>query len=174
LLRKYVAYAQRILPKLTDEAINEIKNFYVHLRNQSVHSDKDIKPIPITARQLEAIIRLSEACARIRLSDKVTAGDALKAIELLKYSLMEVGYDEQTKTFDIDRIGGMPTAKRSKIVTIRDAIGRLQAKMGKLIPLEELQKELPEMQLHDMEEAISELKKKGDLFEPKHGYIQLT
>jgi replicative DNA helicase Mcm len=174
LLRKYVAYAQRLNPKLTDEAIDEIKGFYVKLRNQSVHSDKDIKPIPITARQLEAIIRLSEACARIRLSDKVTGGDALKAIELLKYSLMEVGYDEETKTFDIDRIGGMPTAKRSKIVVIRDAIGRLQAKMGKLIPIEELLKELPEVQPNDVEEAIFELKKKGDLFEPKHGYIQLT
>jgi replicative DNA helicase Mcm len=174
LLRKYVAYAQRLNPKLTDEAIDEIKGFYVKLRNQSVHSDKDIKPIPITARQLEVIIRLSEACARIRLSDKVTGGDALKAIELLKYSLMEVGYDEETKTFDIDRIGGMPTAKRSKIVVIRDAIGRLQAKMGKLIPIEELLKELPEVQPNDVEEAIFELKKKGDLFEPKHGYIQLT
>ncbi len=174
LLRKYVAFAQRLSPKLTDEAINEIKNFYVHLRNQSVSTDKDIKPIPITARQLEAIIRLSEACARIRLSEKVMASDAKRAIDLLKYSLLQVGYDEETKTFDIDRIGGMPTAKRSKIVLIRDAIARLQAKMGKLIPMEELQKELPDMQPHDMEEAISELKKKGDLFEPKHGYIQVT
>lgn len=174
LLRKYVAYAQRLSPKLTDEAINEIKGFYVRLRNQSIHSDKDIKPIPITARQLEAIIRLSEACARIRLSDAVTANDAKRAIELLKHSLMEVGYDEETKTFDIDRISGMPTSKRGKIVSIRDVIARVQTRVGKLIPLEEIQKELPDMSSHDIEEAISELKKKGDLFEPKHGYIQIV
>ena len=39
ILRKYIAYAQRLKPKLTDEAVNEIKNFYIKLRNQSIQVD---------------------------------------------------------------------------------------------------------------------------------------
>ncbi|MEK6824973.1 MAG: LAGLIDADG family homing endonuclease, partial [Nanoarchaeota archaeon] len=149
LLRKYVAYAQRLSPKLTDEAVSEIKNFYVHLRNQSVSTEKNIKPIPITARQLEAIIRLSEACARIRLSDTVKASDAQRAIDLLKYSLMQVGYDEETKTFDIDRIQtGITANTRNKIMIVRDALARLESKVGQLIPVEELKKEIGDKLAH--------------------------
>lgn len=175
LLRKYIAYAQKHTPKLTDEAVAEIKNFYVRLRNQSVQTDKDIKPIPITARQLEAIVRLSEACARVRLKDSVDASDARRAIELLQRSLRQVGYDEETKTFDIDRISGMPSSRRGKIIAVREAIARLEAKLGKLIPLEELEKEVGEKASRmEIEDAISELKKKGDIFEPKSGFIQIT
>lgn len=175
LLRKYIAYAQRYNPKLTDEAVAEIKNFYVKLRNQSTNSDKDIKPIPITARQLEAIVRLSEACARVRLSESVTATDARYAIELLKRSLMQVGYDQETKTFDIDRIGGIPSGQRNKIVLIRQSIAKLEGVMGKLIPIEEIERDLGETVTKlDIEEALLELQKKGDIFRPKPGYIQKT
>ncbi|MEK6899204.1 MAG: minichromosome maintenance protein MCM [Nanoarchaeota archaeon] len=174
LLRKYIAYAQRLLPKLTDEAADEIKTFYVSLRNQSIRTDADIKPIPITARQLEAIIRLSEAHARMKLSNKVTREDARQAIRLLKASLMEVGYDEDTKTFDIDKITtGISTSKRGKIVAVKEAISRLELKIGKLIPLEELERELGEtFNKDDLDEAVNQLSKSGDIFRPKQGYIQ--
>ena len=53
-LRKYIAYAkQKIKPVLTDEAIEEIKDFYIRLRSQPANADSGIKPIPITARPLE-------------------------------------------------------------------------------------------------------------------------
>lgn len=176
LLRKYIAYAQKYNPKLTDEAVEEIKNFYVKLRNQSTNTDKDIKPIPITARQLEAIVRLSEACARVRLSETVVSADAKRAIELLQRSLRQVGYDEDTKTFDIDRIAtGITSSRRGKIVAVREAIAKLESRLGKLIPLEEIERELGEKVTKiEIEDAISELKKKGDIFEPKHGFIQVT
>src|SRR3989339_2251477 len=62
LVRKYVAYAkQKFKPKLSDEAADEIKQFYLKIRNQSTRTDSETKPIPITARQLEGIIRLAEA-----------------------------------------------------------------------------------------------------------------
>jgi replicative DNA helicase Mcm len=175
LLRKYIAFAQKHNPKLSDEAVSEIKNFYVHLRNQSASSDKDIKPIPITARQLEAIIRLSEACARVRLSDQVTRVDAKKAIDILKRSLMQVGYDEESKTFDVDRITtGITASKRSKIITVREIIGMLESKIGKLIPIEEIQKAIGDkLTPVEFEEAIDSLLKPGDfIFQPKKGYVQ--
>ncbi len=174
LLRKYIAYAQKLSPKLTEEAAEEIKNFYVSLRNQSISSDSDIKPIPITARQLEAIIRLSEACARVRLSDKVTPEDTKRAIDLLKYSLTQVGYDEETKSFDIDKITtGISSSKRGKIVSLKDTISSLESRYGKLIPLEDLQKEVEDkMTEAELEEAIDQLTRSGDIFRPKKGYIQ--
>ncbi len=175
LLRKYISYARRSCkPKLTEGAVEEIKEFYVRLRNQSTKADTEIKPIPMTARQLEGIIRLSEAYAKMRLGKEVTRDDALKGIELMRASLTQVGYDEENQSFDIDKITtGITSSKRSKILTVREAIAQLESRMGKLIPMEELQKIL-EGKINDLEleEAITQLSKSGDIFKPKKGYIQ--
>tara|TARA_Y100000310_G_scaffold162731_1_gene162673 strand:- start:3998 stop:6073 length:2076 start_codon:yes stop_codon:yes gene_type:complete len=175
LLRKYISYSkQRFNPVLTDEAVKEIKEFYVNLRNQPSFSDVAVKPIPISARQLEALVRLAEANARIRLSKKVTKKDAKVAIELMKFYLMQVGYDEETKTIDIDRVGGvMPASQRGKINVLREAIEALENKLGKLIPYEEILKELDgKMKEAEIEEAVDKMVRAGDLFRPRKGYIQ--
>jgi len=177
ILRKYIAYAkQKFQPKLTDEAIEEIKEFYVRLRNQSVKISESsgVKPIPITARQLEGIIRIAEARAKMRLSNEVKREDAKKAIELVKTSLTQVGYDEETQTFDIDRVTtGISSSKRGKILLVRDTISQLESKMGKLIPLEELEKELHgKISSDELNDALTQLSKSGDIFKPKRGFIQ--
>ena len=175
IFRKYVAYAkQKAQPVLTTEAVDEIKKFYVELRNAPVSVEGVVKPIPISARQLDALIRLSEASAKARLSKKVKKEDAKIAIELMKYYLMQVGYDQETKTFDIDRIAtGISTSQRGRIILVREALSRLESRMGKLIPVEELQKELAEkISKEDIEEGIQKLKQTGDIFEPKKGYVQ--
>ncbi len=175
LLRKYIAYAkQKITPKLTDEAINEIRNFYVNLRNTPVAFDQPSKPLPISARQLEALVRLSEASAKLRLSNKVEKKDAKIAIDLMKYFLMEVGYDPETKTFDIDRIAtGVSTSQRGKIMLVKEAIEKLEGRLGKLIPIEELKKELEEkISDNDLESALDKLTQAGDIFHPRKGYVQ--
>ncbi len=174
LLRKYIAYARKkVKPKLTDEAANEIREFYITIRNKTVNSS-ELKPIPITARQLEAIVRLSEACAKVRLSTHVTVEDTKRAISLLKFSMMQVGFDEETQSFDVDRIAtGIPTSKRGKIITVRETISRLEASMGKLIPVEEIEREIGDKLTKDeLEDSINQLAKAGDLFKPKPGYIQ--
>ncbi len=176
ILRKYISYARkRVKPRLTDEAVAEIKDFYITLRNQSTQeSDSGIKPIPVTARQLEAIVRVSEACAKIRLSDTVTTDDAKRAIDLLKFSLMQVGYDEETKTFDIDRVTtGITSSKRNKILTMKDTISQLENRVGKLIPIEDLKEAVGDrMSESEFDEAIDQLSKNGDIFRPKKGYVQ--
>jgi len=176
LLRKYIAYAkQRFQPLLTEEAIKEIKDFYVNLRNAPTGMPEGVvKPIPISARQLDALIRLSEAAAKLQLKKKVTREDAKLAISILKYYLMQVGFDQETKTFDIDRIAtGVSTSQRSKIIVVREAIARLEGRMGKLIPVEELQKELEEkITKEEIEDSIQKLKQTGDIFEPRKGYVQ--
>jgi len=175
LFRKYIAYAkQKVNPKLTDEAVDEIKKFYIELRNAPVSAEGVIKPIPISARQLEAMVRLSEAAAKTRLHKKVRREDAKLAIEIMKYYLMQVGFDQETKTFDIDRIAtGVSTSQRGRIILIREALSRLESRMGKLIPIEEVNKELEEkMGKGELEEGIQKLKQTGDIFEPRKGYIQ--
>ncbi len=177
LLKKYVSYSrQKGRPRLTDEAIEEIKNFYVGIRNRSARADSEIPIIAITARQLEGIVRLSEAYAKIRMNEEVTKDDVKMAIELLTFSLRQVGYDEETKTFDIDRVTtGITSSKRGKIIIVRDTIAQLESKLGKLIPLEELEKALADRitQL-ELEEALEHLSKSGDIFKPKKGFIQKT
>ncbi|MBW6442197.1 hypothetical protein K0A97_00225 [Patescibacteria group bacterium] len=177
LFRKYVAYTkQKINPALSDEAVEEIKKFYVELRNMPVSSEGSIRPIPISARQLQALIRMSEAAARMRLSEVVAIEDAKRAIEIMKYYLTKVGYDYESKTFDIDRgTGGMPASQRNKVFIVRDTITNLENKIGKMIPLEELQKELEgKLTKDEIEEALTKLDISGAIFKPKRGYVART
>lgn len=177
LFRKYIAYAkQKFSPKLSEDAIKEIKEFYVDLRNKPVASESAMRPIPISARQLQALVRMAEASAKMRLSTTVTKNDAKEAIELMKYYLMQVGYDYESKTFDIDKATtGITSSKRSKILNVLHLITELEDRLGKMIPFEELEKELQgKMVTQEIEEAIVELKKRGDLYEPRKGYISKT
>lgn len=176
LLRKYIAYARKTChPRLTDEAITEIKSFYITLRGQSSKTDSaGVRPLAITARQLEGIIRLSEACAKARLSDEVQKKDARQAIDLILYSLQQVGYDEETKTFDIDRITtGITASKRGKIIIVREALAKLETTHGKMIPEEAIERELEgKVSPLELEDALNQLAKSGDLFKPRKGYVQ--
>jgi len=174
LLRKYIAYArQRINPKLTDGALEEIKDFYLKMR-KSGGGEGGIRTIPISARQLEALVRLSEASARTRLDDRVTRKDAKKAIELLDYCLSQVGFDRETGKIDIDRIAtGIGASQRSHVLILKDIISELETKLGKSIPIEELVAEAKNRGLDEdkVEEALERLKRSGDIFEPRRGHL---
>ncbi|MBU2503731.1 MAG: hypothetical protein KJ879_01625 [Nanoarchaeota archaeon] len=177
LLRKYVAYSkQRIKPVLSAESVNEIKKFYVDLRNMPVSSDSALKPIPISARQLQALIRMSEASAKMRLSETVDIEDSRRAIDIMKYYLMQVGYDYESKTFDIDRgTGGMPASQRNKVFVVRDTITNLESKIGKMVPVNEIEKALEgKMTRDDIDDAITKLDISGTIFKPKKGYVSRT
>jgi replicative DNA helicase Mcm len=78
-------------PKLTKEAINKIKEFYIKIRNPPIEKDSDIIPVTITARQLSSIVKLTKAHAKIRLSAQVTEEDVTKVLEILKQSLCQIG-----------------------------------------------------------------------------------
>ncbi len=175
LLKKYVAYVrQKIHPKLTQGAIDEIREFYVTLRNSGSSGDEGIRPIPISARQLEALVRLSEGSARVRLSQKVTRSDARKAISILRYCLMQVGFDHETGQIDIDRIStGIPASTRNKIVIIREIINEIEARGKKVIPIEDIMAEATEKSITEaqVEEIIEKLKREGEVYEPRRGWI---
>ena len=141
-LRKYIAYAkQKIIPRLSNEALQEIKEFYLTMRS-SGSTDEGIKAVPISARQLEALVRLAEASARLRLSEETTREDARRAIDLLEYSLMQIGLDKETGRIDIDRIAtGISASQRSHILVVKDVINELESKFGKTIPIDDIVEE---------------------------------
>jgi len=174
LFRKYVAHAKKKCePVLTDAAVEEIKNFYVKLRNMQATGDG--KGIPITARQLQGLVRLAEAHAKMRLSETVEKEDAKISIELTQYYLMQAGYDPETKTFDIDKaMGGTSSGKRGKIYLIKNTIKELTKEHGEYIPEDILKEKLKEeLSDQEIEEGIRELIKKSDIYEPKPGFYQL-
>ncbi|MEK6976109.1 MAG: minichromosome maintenance protein MCM [Candidatus Thermoplasmatota archaeon] len=121
-LRKYVAYAKRnIFPVLTDEAIQRIQDYYVDLRASAAEG-----AIPLTARQLEAFIRVAEASARIRLSQEANAEDAERAIRIIETYLRSVGVDRETGKLDIDVIAtGVSHSQHDRMRTIQDILRNL-------------------------------------------------
>ena len=175
LLRKYLSYAkQNIFPTLTDTALEELKDYYVKMRTSGSSEEKGMRAIPISPRQLEALIRLSEAAAKVRLSDKITKKDARRAIAMIHYCLEQVGLDPETGKIDIDRIStGITTSERTKIVKVRDLINQLEQKVGKVIPIDDIITAAKEDGIDEDKviESIEKLKRSGDLFEPKRGSI---
>ncbi len=174
LLRKYIAYARKFIkPKLTIEAMEELKNFYVRLRN--LYSGEESSSIPISPRQLEALVRLSEASAKARLSEHVTKEDAKRAIDLLTFSLKQVGIDPETGRFDIDYlVSGISSSQRSKITIMLELIDELGKDNNGLVKVEELIEEAKKRGISEAKalEIIEKLKRSGEIYEPKTGEIK--
>ncbi|RLG16746.1 hypothetical protein DRN62_03095, partial [Nanoarchaeota archaeon] len=121
------------------------------------------------------IIRLSEASARLLLRDKVKVDDAKRAISLVRYYLRQVGLDPETGEIDIDRIvTGITATQRSRIILIREIMAELEEKFGENIPLREILKEAKERGIDEAkaEEVIDKMKRDGEIFEPKHGFLR--
>ncbi len=176
LLRKYIAYARReVSPKLTDDAIAVLQEFYVGMRGGAAEDDS---PVPITARQLEALIRLSEASSRIRLGTEVTGVDAQRAITIQQKCMKQVGYDPETGKLDIDKVEGRPAkSDRDKIRIVTEVIGELGEEYGGRTPKNILITEMSDrynMSEEKAEEIIRILKRKGIIFEPQQGYLKIV
>ncbi|MDD5959228.1 MAG: minichromosome maintenance protein MCM [Methanobrevibacter wolinii] len=176
LLRKYIAYARKNChPRLSDEAMEVLKEFYVSTRNSSAEEQG---PVPITARQLEATIRLSEACAKIKLKDTVDANDAHEAVKLQLSCLKEVGLDPETGEIDIDKVEGRtPQSDRDKIQKVIEEIRNLQEEYGDQAPENVLISNLTDKYSMDEDKSkriIKSLSQKGIIFQPSNGYFKLV
>lgn len=125
-LRKYVAYAKRIYPVLTDEAMDILKEKYLDIRKQG---EGEGGTVPITPRQLEAFIRLAEASARARLSPVVQEEDAERSVRIIEYWLQKVTGLEGG--FDIDVVAtGISGSQRAQMVALREIIADLSERDG--------------------------------------------
>lgn len=175
LLRKYISYAkQKVRPKLSNEALRTIKDYYIKMRSSGGEGEEGIKAIPISARQLEGLIRLTEASAKSRLSKIAEQRDADLAIEITHYCLSAIGLDPQTGKFDIDRITtGVTASSRGAIATLKEIITDLEKAVGEVIPIEDVvrEAEVKGISEEDTTETLEKLKRSGDLFSPKQGFI---
>lgn len=176
LLRKYVSYAKtNSMPKLTAAAEEEIEKFYVGLRNKYAGEHQEgAAAVPIGARQLEAIVRLSEASARVRLADKVTVEDAKRAIKVMMAYLMKLGVDPETGRLDIDRLeSGISSTQRNKIRTIQDIIENMarDSEDGAVL-IDDILAAAEEQGINDAMDIIQKMKREGELFEPKLGRLK--
>jgi len=173
LLKKYISYArQNVFPTLTKEAIQTISDFYVDLRERG----REEGSYAATHRQLEGMIRLAEASARIRLNDTVEKQDAERAIKLLKNSLRDVVTDPETGKIDIDIITTGQT--HSQVETMRKVLGRIKEKDQEmdLVPLKEVLDEAESLGISrdKADDIVRKLERKGEIYRPRHGYVKPT
>jgi len=172
LFRKYVAYAKRsCFPMLSAEAKEAIVNYYLKLRGIAEPN----KPVPVTARQLEALVRLAEASARIRLSDTIDHSDAERVIHIVDACLRQIAYDAKTGTFDIDKVvTGISKEKRDIVRVIKDAIRDIGGE-GRRAGIDQVIDAVSSKGFarDKVREGIDMLLRHGEAMEPKSGIIQL-
>lgn len=150
LLKAYVKEANRIVPRLTAESIEHIADAYVDLRQLD-----NGETITATTRQLESLVRLSEAHARVRFSELVEAQDVAEAVRLIKESLLLYAVDPRTGRIDVSMIfTGRSTARTRLLEDLKKAV--LRTLKGKKTTVAELvEKTGAEEKL--MREALGEL-----------------
>ncbi len=175
LLRKYIAYAKRnVFPSMTEEAREAIQEFYVDLRLEGADEDA---PVPVTARKLEALVRLAEASARVRLSDTVEREDADRVIDIVRACLRDIGVDPETGNFDADVIEtGTSKTQRDRIKNLQALVEDIAGDYEDGAPVEEVIERADEIGMEEakVEHEIEQLKRKGELYEPAQGYLRTT
>ncbi|OMH78964.1 DNA replication licensing factor MCM4, partial [Zancudomyces culisetae] len=134
-LARYVNYARKyIRPVISDEAANALVSSYVELRKMGRDSSSFSAPnnrVTATARQLESIIRLSEAHARMRLSNSVDVNDVMIATSLMREALRESATDPRTGLIDLDLLNtGFAASDRRQLEAIKAEIKKMLAESG--------------------------------------------
>ncbi|CAG5130699.1 unnamed protein product [Candidula unifasciata] len=93
ILKKYIAFCRsKCGPRISEEAAEKLKNRYVLMRNHASEYERETGKritIPITVRQLEAIIRIAESQAKMRLSPFATESDVDEALRLFQVSTLD-------------------------------------------------------------------------------------
>lgn len=170
-LRKYVAYSKRITPIMSDEAIRELENYYVSIRRLGEGEDASV---PITARQLEALIRMSEASARARLSPVVSTEDAKRAIKIMEYYLSKVASEAGKRDIDLIATGTSRT-QREQIYVLRNLIQQLSDPRRGVNVEDLIQKaaleNIPEERARALLKRLSDA---GEVYSPQPGYYKLA
>lgn len=174
LLRKYIAYSKRtVFPVLTEEAKERIIEFYLSLRTRI----KENSPVPVTARQLEALIRLAEASARLKLKDRISMDDIQHVISIVRKSLEQIAIDPETGEIDIDyAFTGTSKTQRDRIIIIKKIVEKLAEINDKGAPEEEILQAAEEegIERSRAKEILYRMRERGELYTPKHGHFMIT
>jgi replicative DNA helicase Mcm len=164
LFRKYIAYCRRIKPVLDDELLAHLQDFYVTLRKQTNRA----QAIPFNLRSVEAIIKLAEAHAKLRLSEKVEVLDFNVAKEIFMSSIKELAVDDETGQLDMSRLSQkVPMSKRSKMESFLEIFHKL-AEENEIVEYSRLVAEAKEsgMKYWEVDMFLNELRRLGQIYEP--------
>ena len=168
LLTKYLSYAKRGTPELTKEAEAKILDYYLQMRN--VESEE---MITVTPRQLEGIIRLSTARARLLMKDKVEEEDAERAIFLIQSMLQDAGVDVNTGKVDLGVLQGKPRSEVSKMQLFMDILKSLEGDNKVSVEERAFVQELEKTEKFTEEEArnyIRRMLREASIYESKPGH----
>jgi replicative DNA helicase Mcm len=173
-LRKYISYSKQLKPVISQEAMDRIKDYYLKMRSASKEGAES-SAISITPRQLESLVRLSEARARLHLRSEVLAEDAEAVIALMRRSLEQVGIDTTTGEIDIDIImTGKPKSLQDKLQKVLTVLTEMERSTG-TVRDEDLFQRLEEDQNISRGEAtrlLATLSRDGTIFSPRPGYFK--
>ncbi len=174
-LRAYIAYAkQNVKPVLTEAALDRVKDYYTMIRSQGADEDA---PVPITPRKLDALVRLADASAKMRLSNQTTVDDVERVIDIMQQALKDVGIDPETGEMDADVVEtGTSKAQRDRIKTVKTVIEDLEMKHEEGAPMEKVLEILSEDGMPEAraEDEIENLRKKGEVYEPVTGHLRAS
>ncbi|MGD9962650.1 MAG: hypothetical protein AB7S97_01945, partial [Thermoplasmata archaeon] len=155
----------------SDEAMTTLEGYYVSIRKLG---EGDEASVPITARQLEALIRLSEASARSRFHPVVSGEDANRAIKIVEYYLGKVASEGGKR--DIDLIAtGTSRSQREQIYVLKSLVQQLSDER-RGVSLEELiqkagSENIPEERVRALLKRLSDA---GEVYSPQPGYFKLA
>lgn len=117
-LTAYISEARKLNPKISDNVVNELINHYLKMRENGGKNT-----ISATPRQLESLIRLSEARARLRFSQYVEKEDVEEAVNLIKVATQQAATDPVTGVIDMDMLQtGITSSSRAKLSQLIDII----------------------------------------------------
>ena len=167
-LTKYVSYAKRVDPILTKEAETKILDYYLKMRN--VDADD---MITVTPRQLEGLIRLATARARLLLKNQVEEEDAQRAIDLLQNMFEDAGIDVNTGKVDLGVLQGKPRSEVSKMQSFMGILQTLEGEPKKPVEESKLIEELVKTEKFTEEEArniVRKMVREASIYESKPGH----
>jgi replicative DNA helicase Mcm len=168
LFSKYLSYAKQIEPTLTPEAIDIVRSYYMDMRR--IESEG---MITVTPRQLEGLIRLASARARLLLKDMVDAEDAQRAIYLVDQMMRTAGVDVNTGKTDLGVLYGKPQSVVSKEKTFMELFRVLTGAENNDVEDKLLVDELVKTGKFSDEEArkyIQKFNREGQIFERRPGF----
>ena len=171
-LTKYLTYVKRIDPKLTKEAEQKILDYYMKMRTV-----EDDNMITVTPRQLEGLIRMATARARLLLKTQVEEDDAERSIYLLQNMFEKAGIDVNTGKVDLGVLQGRPRSEVSKMQLFMDVMKSLEGDHKTPVEEKQLVEELAKTGKFTDEEAknfIRKMARDSSIYESKPGHYNIV
>jgi len=176
-LRKFIAYAKNLKPKLSQEAAEYLKQYYLKLRRWYA-SEREIGetliPIRISILQLYTLVNLAIAHAKLHLRNTVTVEDARAAVEVFERAYGTIGISTNLEANLEDILMKSTRRKRSREEVLIDVIKQLENETEYGAPKDLVVDKARKLNLNEKEmiNILTELKHEGVIYEPREGYYR--